>query len=319
MRLSNTAKNNSDNVTGSLSYINTLVSNATSEGKYMIVVDGQYLNDSMIEDLSENYGYSISHRNDFMGTNESYTIRWGILETRGPVPTATPTPTPQPATATPTPTVNHVAGVDFTIEWWIKTNNWTSPTYHPRPYSLGAFPAPNAVSIEGGGQHIYWWTSGSPEIDFNGLNLQPNTWYHMAVTRDNGALAIYVDGVRKATATYNNAIPSAGNILTIGAEPGDSTVNGKMTNFRWNSSVKYTGASFTVPTSPLTADSDTKLLLLATNSGTLTTDSSTSAKTVTNIGASWSSDSPFSGGLGGSIDFAGTGKFTVPASSDWDL
>ena len=110
MRLSNTAKNNSDNVTGSLSYINTLVNDATSEGKYMIVVDGQYLNESMIEDLSENYGYSISHRNDFMGTNESYTIRWGILETRGPVPTATPTPTPTPApTSTPVPTATSSA------------------------------------------------------------------------------------------------------------------------------------------------------------------------------------------------------------------
>lgn len=105
MRLSYTAKNNSDTVTGSLSYINTLVNDATSEGKYMIVVDGQYLNESMIEDLSENYGYSISQRNDFMGTNGSYTIRWGLLETRGPVPTATPTPTPTPVpTDTPTPT-----------------------------------------------------------------------------------------------------------------------------------------------------------------------------------------------------------------------
>ena len=110
MRLSNTAKNNSDNVTGSLSYINTLVNDATSEGKYMIVVDGQYLNESMIEDLSENYGYSVTQRNDFMGTNGSYTIRWGLLETRGPVSTATPTPSPTPTpvptdTPTPTPTV----------------------------------------------------------------------------------------------------------------------------------------------------------------------------------------------------------------------
>ena len=107
MRLSNTAKNNSDNVTGSLSYINTLVNDATSEGKYMIVVDGKYLNDSMIEDLSENYGYSVTQRNDFMGTNGSYTIRWGLLETRGPVSTATPTPSPTPTpvpTDTPTPT-----------------------------------------------------------------------------------------------------------------------------------------------------------------------------------------------------------------------
>ena len=330
MRLSNNAKNNSDNVTGSLSYINTLVNDATSEGKYMIVVDAQYLNDAMIEDLSENYGYSISHRNDFMGTNESYTIRWGYLETRGPVPTATPTPTPTPTplatdTPTPTPTVNHVDGVDFTIEWFIKTNNWTSPTFHPRPYALGNVTSVgNAVSIEGAGNHFYWWGTGSPRLDYNGLNLQPNTWYHMAVTRDNGTLAIYVDGIRKATATYNDAMPSLGNSLMIGAEPQNpsgitSQVNGKMTNFRWNSSVKYTGTSFTVPTSPLTADSNTKLLVLATDSGNLTTDSSTSAKTITNNGATWSSDSPFAGGVGGSIDFAGTGYFTVPASSDWDL
>ena len=74
-----------------------------------------------------------------------------------------------------------------------------------------------------------------------------------------------------------------------------------------------------VPTSPLTADSNTKLLLLATNTGGVATDSSTYARTVTNNGsAAWSSDSPFVSG-GGSFDFAGTKYFTVPASSDWDL
>lgn len=325
MRLSNTAKNNSDSVTGSLSYINTLVNDATSEGKYMIVVDGQYLNDSMIEDLSENYGYSVSQRNDFMGTNGSYTIRWGILETRGPVQPPTPTPTPLPATSTPTPTPtpNRVAGVDFTIEWWLKANTFTSPSYFPRPYSLGSFPAPNAVSIENSGNNLYWWTgNGGAKITATSLSLQTNTWYHIAVTRDNGALSLYVDGVRKATATYNDAIPSAGNTLYIGAEPytggTKNYVNGKMTNYRWNASVKYTGDTFTVPTSPLTADSNTKFLMLATDSGNLTTDSSTLAKTITNNGATWSSDSPFVSG-GGSVNFAGTGYFTVPASSDWDL
>jgi hypothetical protein len=206
----------------------------------------------------------------------------------------------------------------------MKVTNWTSPTFHPRPYALGnVSSAGNAVSIENGGNHFYWWGTGAPRVDFNGLNLQTNTWYHMAVTRDNGTLAIYVDGTRKATATYNDAMPSSGNSLMIGAEPGNPTgitsqVNGKMTNFRWNASAKYTGASFTVPTSPLTADSNTKLLILATDTGHLTTDSSPLAKTITNNGATWSSDSPFVSG-GGSIDFAGTGYFTLPSSSDWDL
>lgn len=247
----------------------------------------------MIDDLINVYGYQVYEQsNSFMGTHNNYLIKW----------------------ATP-----RVAGVDFTIEWFIKVTSWSTPTGHPRPFSLGSYPAPNAVSIEEDGDHFYWWTNGDYPVDASSLSLSTNTWYHMAVTRDNGALSIYVDGTRVGTGTFEDAIPSLGNILYVGAEPGDSVVNGKMTNFRWNSSVKYRGDSFVVPTSPLTADSNTKLLLLATDSGHLTTDSSTFARTVTNNdSATWSSDSPFMSG-GGSIDFAGTGYFTIPASSDWDL
>jgi Concanavalin A-like lectin/glucanases superfamily len=184
---------------------------------------------------------------------------------------------------------------------------------------LGAYPAPNAVSIENGGTHFYWWTNGSYPVDKGGLSLSTNTWHHMAVTRDNGVLSIYINGVQQATGTFNDAIPSQGNILYVGAEPGDSIVNGKITNFRWNSSVIYSGPTYTVPTSLLTADSNTQLLLKATDSGHLTTDSSTFAHTITNNnGATWDSDSPFISG-GGSINFAGTSYFTIPASTSWDL
>ena len=346
------AKTTSDSTTGSLSYISGLVSGATASGSYSIYVSNQYMNENMAIVLRNTYGYSVSLRNDNMGTNNEYLIKWGTIDlptptptpthtptptvtstptvtptstpTATPAPTSTPTPTATPApTATPTPTPNHVSGVDFTIEWWMKANSFTSPSYFPRPYSLGSFPAPNAVSIENSGNNLYWWTgNGGAKITATSLNLQTNTWIHIAVTRDNGALSLYVDGVRKATATYNDAIPSAGNTLYIGAEPytggTKNYVNGKMTNYRWNASVKYSGDSFTVPTSPLTADADTKLLLLATNSGGLLTDSSTLTKTVTNNGATFSTDSPFVSG-GGSVDFAGTGYLTVPASSDWDL
>lgn len=359
------AKTNTDTVTGSLSYINDLITGATTSGSYHIVVPRTLMNNAMATQLRSVYGYNVTQKNDFNGVNTEYVISWGNNYDPTAIPTATPTatptvtplpatatptarptdlptdtptptpsPTPLPATATPTPapvtstptpspTPTHVDGVDFTIEWWMKATNFTSPTYFPRPYSLGSFPAPNAVSIENVGDHIYWWTgSGSYKIDYSGAALQNNTWYHIAITRDNGTLAIYIDGVRKSTATFNDAIPSAGNSLYIGAEPNGAGaknfVNGKITNFRWNSSVKYTGTSFTVPTSPLTADSNTKFLMLATDSGNLTTDSSTSPKTITNHGASWSSDSPFVSG-GGSVNFAGTGYFTVPPSSDWDL
>jgi Concanavalin A-like lectin/glucanases superfamily len=330
----------SNATTGSLSYIDTLVSGATAQGLYQITVDSRYMNITMASTLINVYGYNVFQQNSYNGTDNDYVISWLPAPTPTPTPSVTPTKTPTPTptitstptvtpTHTPTPTItpsstpNHVAGVDFTIEWWMKVSDFTSPTYFQRPYSLGSFPAPNAVSVESAGDHIYWWTgAGSYKIDYAGAGLQTNTWYHIAITRNNGQLAIYINGQRKATATFNDAIPSSGNSLYVGAEPNGggakNYLNGKMTNYRWNSSVKYTGTSFTVPTSPLTADSNTKFLMLATNNGNLTTDSSTSAKTITNHGATWSSDSPFVSG-GGSVNFAGNSYFTVPSSSDWDL
>ena len=351
-----------------LSYVNNLVTGATTSGSYHIYVPNDYMDDSMMDTLI-GYGYKVTKRNTLMGTNMDYHINWEpnpiapsptptmtptrtptatVTPTRTPTATVTPTVTttvtptktvtptasitPTPSltrTVTPTPTITpstsstRAPGIDFTIEWFMKASSFTSPTYFPRPYSLGAFPAPNAVSIESAGDHIYWWTgAGSYKIDFGGAALQTNTWYHIAITRDNGQLAIYVDGQRKSTATFNDNISSAGNSLYIGAEPNGagakSYFNGKITNFRWNRGVKYTGTSFTVPTTPFTSDVDTKLLLLAETAGSLATDSSLTPKTVTNYSGSWSSDSPFVTGSG-SVDFAGVSYFTVPPSSDWDL
>jgi hypothetical protein len=52
-------------------------------------------------------------------------------------------------------------------------------------------------------------------------------------------------------------------------------------------------SNFTRPTAPLTAVSGTKLLLLASTSGTATTDSSGLGKSVTNNGTTWSALNPF--------------------------
>jgi hypothetical protein len=234
-----------------------------------------------------------------------------------PTPTATVTPTPTAVVITPTPT--HVAGVDFTIEWFQKSVGSFGP--HPRIYSLGLFPAPNAISIEGGGSHIYWWVGGSYKVDAV-ISQTIGTWYHYAVVRNNGLLKIFQNGVQVgSSSSWANTISSASNTLYIGAEPGPTSLyHGNITNFRWTTNAIYTG-NFTPPSSPLTALADTKLLLLATDSGGLLTDSGGSAKSVTNVGtATWSSDSPFAGGVGGSISLNGTSQYlTIPASSDWDL
>jgi hypothetical protein len=67
----------SNTTTGSLSYINTLVSGATVQGVYSIIVGDSYINDSMAQELRSVYGYNVTKRNAFMGTNYDYIVKWG--------------------------------------------------------------------------------------------------------------------------------------------------------------------------------------------------------------------------------------------------
>ena len=59
-----------------LSYINNLVTGATSQGLYRIFVPNEYMDDSMANELRNVYGYSVTPRNSFIGTNTDYIISW---------------------------------------------------------------------------------------------------------------------------------------------------------------------------------------------------------------------------------------------------
>jgi hypothetical protein len=226
----------------------------------------------------------------------------------------TTTTTEEPTTTTTT----HVPGADFTIEWWIQATSWDSPA---RPYSLGSENPPNAVVIDRLGDRLTWWANGTPALSVSGLELAVATWYHMAITRDNGSVSFYLDGQRLATGTVAETILYDEYDLYIGSDFGvQDFVNGWMTNFRWiTDRVVYKGTSFTVPASPLTNLGDTKLLILATSAEGLLTDSSGYNRSITNTdAASWSDKSPFASG-GGSVSFAGTSSLIVGASLDWLL
>ena len=67
----------SDLVTGSLSYIDTLVGNTTSQGLYRITCDGSLMNDEMMSDLIDNYGYSVNkYTDDNFGSFPRYVVEW---------------------------------------------------------------------------------------------------------------------------------------------------------------------------------------------------------------------------------------------------
>jgi hypothetical protein len=70
------AKTNSDTTTGSLSYINNLVTGATTVGSYYVIVPNTVMNDTMATQLRNVYGYNVSKRNNFNGSNNDYKISW---------------------------------------------------------------------------------------------------------------------------------------------------------------------------------------------------------------------------------------------------
>jgi hypothetical protein len=123
----------------SLSYINELVTGATAQGRYYIVVPNQYMDDSMANVLRSTYGYKVQAKNSSMGTFDDYTISWGL-----PIPTATPAPTAYP-TATPTHTPNPTPNPTETNIPTATPSSTPAPTPSPTSSSTPA-PSPTPSS-----------------------------------------------------------------------------------------------------------------------------------------------------------------------------
>jgi hypothetical protein len=126
------------------------------------------------------------------------------------------------------------------------------------------------------------------------------TWNHVVAQRrvsgSNSIIEIFLNGTVVGTLTTTTATTSNFNAGTMQvATDGSNPAWANMTSFRYVlGSAVYTSGNFTPSTIPLTAVTNTQLLLLAASSGTLTTDSSSFARTVTNNnGATWSALTPF--------------------------
>ena len=180
---------------------------------------------------------------------------------------------------------------DFAIEMFVNMNNNSN---FPRPYSLGVYPAANAISLESG--LLYFWGDNANLLSGT-FNPTLGQWYHLCVTGVGDSLYILIDGVQVATGGYDGAISSQSLPVTIGYgnEPG-SGFNGLISNFRWTDAYVYDPAGFTVPTSPLTDLADTKLLIFqGTDLSAQLTDNSGNGNNATNDGATYSALNPFSG------------------------
>jgi len=296
----------SNTTTGSLSYINSLVTGATSQGLYRIIVGNSHMNGAMADELRNVYGYSVTAKNSFMGTYDDYLISWGDIN---PAPPTVPTEgsgtitfngTDQFVTALNSDVVDWLPGTgDFTIEWFMKKG--VGGSSFPRVFSLGYnTTATIGCSIEGGTCYIWPYgnqLNGSMPAGYN----SGADWTHIAICRDStDTTRLYIDGDLADTKLNDNRnitdSINPGFDLNMGVDdPEAGTPNwwsGKLTNFRWDNSAIYTGSTLNVPSQPLTSTATTKLLLLGGSVANPVYDAA-GFNDLQNFGAEWSVDTPF--------------------------
>jgi hypothetical protein len=185
---------------------------------------------------------------------------------------------------------------DFTIEWWQRMES--SANSFPRVFSIGSFSTQSiAVSLEGSStsRTFYAWISAANSIEAS--QNYTNTWIHFAICRSGTSLRVFKNGTQIGTTLTNSTnFNNTTNNLRIGNEStvsSGASFQGLITNFHWVKGTALYTANFTKPTQPVTPVANTKLLLLASTSGTATTDSSGLGKTVTNSNVTWNAATPF--------------------------
>jgi hypothetical protein len=154
------------------------------------------------------------------------------------------------------------------------------------------------------------------------------TWYHIVGVKDNTTLRFYVNGVQESTSTFSGSPVTTG-VFYVASNNNTENLEGYVSNLRLitgasNAVFPYsgltTGASFTPPTSPLTAVSSTQLLTCQSNRFV---DNSTNAFTLTTVSVpSVQAFGPFAPALqwtpdvvGGSGYFDGTADYLATATS----
>lgn len=75
MNNKNTSTTNSTTTRNNLTYIESLISGATQQGLFSIVVPNNQIDDAMADDI-RSYGYDVFKKNNFLGSNYDYVISW---------------------------------------------------------------------------------------------------------------------------------------------------------------------------------------------------------------------------------------------------
>lgn len=220
---------------------------------------------------------------------------------------------------------------NFTIEYWVNTNQTSATTYIYGQCDSSATAASRNVYdglVTGKiSTQIYSGSAILGELSSVSV-LQSGKWYHVAIVRDGTNIRQYINGIQEAAplSVGTNSLNNSTTPFSVG-RLGDytlNTFNGYISNFRVVKGVCIYpgGVTFTPPTQPLTAVVGTSLLTCADN---CSNDQSANNFLVTRGGdVRVTNFSPFKAASQTpqtySAYFDGTGDYlTIPASTNFQF
>ena len=213
----------------------------------------------------------------------------------------------------PSSTAFDMGSGDFTIDGWFYSTNTSGSS--PRVLTNRARTGGNCWSIQTDGSKLEVFAQTVSVYSVVGA-VRTNTWYHFALERNGANFEFYLNGVRVSQVGAVTLSSSTSDVL-IGSDGTYTIWNGYVTDFRIiKGTAVYSGATYTVPTAPSTAITNTQLLLSTTNGAIFDNAMMNDLETVGNAQIS---TSVVKYGTG-SLYFDGTGDYLqVPSTPNTNL
>ncbi len=137
---------------------------------------------------------------------------------------------------------------DMTFECWLYVEGFSSDYPTPFNHLSGGYRGYYAHVLSDAVSFGYT-ASGGSVASFSGKKLTAGTWYHIAITRSNGTLRAFIDGV--LAGTQSGVYTSNGTLWlgTLKDLPGSCYFHGYMDEVRISNVARWT-SDFTPPTKP---------------------------------------------------------------------
>lgn len=198
---------------------------------------------------------------------------------------------------------------DFTIECWVYFNSFNNQPQITNTANSNSSNLSYALATLSGALKYFLSSTGSTWNVASGVNIgtaRTNSWNHVALVRNGTTITPYLNGVAGTTTTTSATLFAFTSTLPVGsAGTAANYTNGYISNFRIVKGTAVYTANFTPPTAPLTAITNTSLLLSGTNAGIFDNAMKNNLETVGNAQVSTS------------VTKFGTGSMSFDGTGDW--